>query len=295
MRRLFLSVSLLVTLISLSDARATQHRTKISVLDFGSTAIGKVAAQALRFKLNSVQDFQLLDSDLGASAARGIGYSGSLNMTVSEARDLGAAMDAEFYVVGDAQTLRRSSSKSPVYYESYSSIFVISSHTGRLVFWDRINTESNNPGDAEQKLTRLLSDNQAIERCLSAIRKAQLDESGQRVVDLKSTPTLIEEAPDDENLATAQGLRLPRPYRRLRPVYTESAAQAEVEATVDVLVDIDANGEVDQVQVARWAGFGLDETTVATVRQLHFFPAMRNGNPIPMRVLLRYNFRKPAQ
>jgi len=26
---------------------------------------------------------------------------------------------------------------------------------------------------------------------------------------------------------------------------------------------------------------------------MHFFPAMRDGAPIPLRVLLRYNFRKP--
>jgi len=88
---------------------------------------------------------------------------------------------------------------------------------------------------------------------------------------------------------------LPKPYRRLRPAYPESAARAEVEATVDVVVDVGADGEVGQVEVARWGGFGLDEITIATVRQLHFFPASRNGIPIPMRVLLRYNFRKPSQ
>jgi len=61
-----------------------------------------------------------------------------------------------------------------------------------------------------------------------------------------------------------------------------------------VLVDLDARGEVTRVEVVRWAGFGLDEATVDTVRQLHFFPAMRNGVAVPLRVLLRYNFRKPA-
>src|SRR3546814_12893952 len=45
--------------------------------------------------------------------------SGSLNLTVNEARDLGAALAAEFYVIGDAQTIRRSSFQSPVYHESY--------------------------------------------------------------------------------------------------------------------------------------------------------------------------------
>jgi len=62
-----------------------------------------------------------------------------------------------------------------------------------------------------------------------------------------------------------------------------------------VLVDLDASGEVTRVEVARWAGFGLDETTIDTVHRLHFFPAMRNGAAIPIRVLLRYNFRKPAK
>ena len=88
---------------------------------------------------------------------------------------------------------------------------------------------------------------------------------------------------------------MPRPYRRMRPEYPETAALADAEATVDVLVDVRADGEVSEVQIARWAGYGLDESTVATVRQMHFFPAMKNGNPIAMRVLLRYNFRKPPR
>ncbi|HYO92126.1 MAG TPA: energy transducer TonB, partial [Pyrinomonadaceae bacterium] len=81
--------------------------------------------------------------------------------------------------------------------------------------------------------------------------------------------------------------------RRLRPSYPETARQAEAEATVDVEVDIGADGEVSKVEVVRWAGFGLDEATMSTVRQMHFRPAMRDDEPIPMRVLLRYNFRKP--
>jgi TonB family protein len=81
----------------------------------------------------------------------------------------------------------------------------------------------------------------------------------------------------------------------LRPESPEGAARAEAEGIVDVLVDVRADGEVAQVQIARWAGFGLDEITAATVRKMHFFPAMKNGNAIPMRVLLRYNFRKPPR
>ena len=130
---------------------------------------------------------------------------------------------------------------------------------------------------------------------MGVIKKNHADELVQRTVLTAVPDTLIEEAPEDEKTAEVQGIRVPRPYRRLRPEYPQSAARADAEATVDVAVDVGADGEVSEIQIVRWAGFGLDEATVATVRQLHFFPAMKNGAPIPMRVLLRYNFRKPPR
>jgi len=294
MRRLFFSFGLLLTVIYPTSSQ-TQQKIKVGVLNFGSTPLGKLTADKLRINFRGDPNIQLLDPDLSEAAARGVGYSGSLNMSTSEARDLGSAMDAEFYVIGDAQTLRRNSSTNPVYYESYSSVFVISARTGRLIFWDRLKAESDKTTAAEEQLDSTLKAKQTAERCLEAIRKAQLEESNQRAIEVGSPPPLIADAPDDEKIADVQGVRLPRPYRRLRPTYPETAAVADAEATVDVLVDVGADGEVSNVQITRWGGFGLDETTIATVRQLHFFPAQRNGTPIPMRVLLRYNFRKPSK
>ena len=83
---------------------------------------------------------------------------------------------------------------------------------------------------------------------------------------------------------------MPQRFRKLR-----QAARAEAEATVDVQLDIDESGEVSRVEIVRWAGFGLDDAAVSTVRQLHFTPARRYGQAIPMRVLLRYNFRRPPK
>jgi TonB family protein len=293
MRRLSASLVLVFNVVFFSQAHANQRPTKLGVLDFGSTALGKLVAENLRNRLHSNTNIQLVDPGLSAAAARGAGYTGSLNMSTTEARDLGAAVDAEFYLIGDALTLRRSSSQKPTYYEAYASIFLISSRSGRLISWQRLSADGEEANTAEEKLIKFLSDD-LVEQLLTAIKKAQVDESNERAIPTSSAP-LIEEAPEDDKTADAAGLRLPRPYRRLRPSYPESAARAEAEATVDVLVDVGADGEVGQVQVARWAGFGLDEATVATVRQLHFFPALRNGTRIPMRVLLRYNFRKPSQ
>ena len=274
--------------------REAFEATVVSVLDFGSSPIAKQATGTMRSRLRS-SDVRVADADMSRAAAKGIGYSGSLNLSVTEARDLGSALATEFYVLGDAQTWRRSSFQSPMYYESYCSIFVVSARTGRLIFWERPSFENTEATIAEAKLSQYLSDDALTRRMVTVIKTTSEAERIQRIAPPAPVETLIEEAPDNEKTAEVQGIRLPRPYRRLKPEYTQTAARADAEATVDVAVDVRADGEVGEVEIVRWAGFGLDESTVATVRQLHFFPAMKNGTPIPMRVLLRYNFRKPPR
>lgn len=283
-----------VVLLALAATNA-QPQTVVSVLDFGSASIAKQSTEALRNRLRATKEVIVADADLSRAAAKGIGYTGSLNLGVDEARDLGAALATEFYFVGDAQTVRRSSFEKPVYYEAYCSIFLVSTRTGRLLFWERPSFENAEATRAEIQLSQYLSDDSLSRRLLDVIKKSHEDERIQRTVLTASPEALIEEAPEDEKAAEVQGIRPPRPYRRLRPEYPPSAARADAEATVDVAVDVSADGEVSEIQIVRWAGFGLDEVTVATVRQLHFFPAMKNGTPIPMRVLLRYNFRKPPR
>ena len=275
--------------------QAKAQRPVVSVLDFGTTPVGKLSAETLRSRLRSSGDVNIADADMSRAAAKGIGYSGSLNLTLTEARDLGAALATDFYILGDAQTLRRSSFKSPVYFESYCSIFLVSTRTGQLLLWERPSFEDNEATTTEARLSQYLSSDDLRRRLVDLVRQAHADERQKRMIAGAAAEAVIEEAPEDEKVAEVQGIRLPRPYRRLRPAYPNTAARAEAEATVDVVVDVGTTGEVGEVQVVRWAGFGLDETTVATVRQLQFFPAMKNGSPIPMRVMLRYNFRKPPR
>ena len=268
-------------------------RPSISVLDFGSTDFGKLVAEKLAAHLKSEPEFLVADTDLSRSAANGVGYAGSLNLTVTEARDLGSALATDFYLLGDAQLLRRSSFEKPVYFEAYCSLFLVSARTGRLLLWERPSFSNHFGVQARDLLLKEITNGELSRRLLIATQRATEDERIQRAVIPTSSAPVIEEAPDDEKTAEAQGLRAPRPFRRLRPEYPDTAARAEAEATVDVLVDVSADGEVGEVQLVRWAGFGLDEATIATVKQLRFFPAMKNGTAIPMRVLLRYNFRKP--
>jgi TonB family protein len=267
--------------------------SSVSVVDFGASETGKSVAEKVRAQFRTAGDFIIADADLTRSAVMGVGYAGSLNLTLDEARDLGAALATDFYVLGDARVLRRSSFEKPIYFEAYCSVFLVSSRSGRLLASWRPSFNSDQASKAYELLLQNFDD--LSHSLITAMRRASEDERIERRVIPTSPAPLIEEAPDDEKTAEAQGLRLPRPFRRLRPEYPESAARAEAEATIDVAVNIGADGEVGDVQVVRWAGFGLDQATVATVKQMHFFPAMKNGTAIPMRVLLRYNFRKPPK
>jgi TonB family protein len=295
-RHLALLLLVYGALHSSGAAQADAQRLRVAVLDFGGTQTGKQAADKLSLALSANSSLLLIDREESRAAARGAGYTGSLNMTLEEARNLGGATGSDFYITGDAQTLRRSSSARPIYYEAYASVFIVSSRTGKLVRWDHLSFEMASPDEAEKALLKKL--NERAGAYADAIKEAQAIERSERAEKLERIGVavpVIEDAPDDETAAAREGLRLPQPYRRLRPVYPETAARAEAEATVDLQLEIDAEGEVSRVEVVRWAGFGLDEASVSTVRQLHFRPARRDGVAIPMRVLLRYNFRKPPR
>lgn len=273
-------------------APQTTRPIKVAILDLGATAAGQRVTEKISQMLAAYSGLLLMDRAEIVPAARGIGYTGSLNLTLQDARDLGDALGCEFYLTGDAQTLRRSSSAKPVFYESYASVFVVSTRTGRLLSWDRTSFEAASALESEKMLMAELA--VRVSRYAEVIRAAVESERNERELSITQHTPVIEEVPD-ETSPQASGLRLPQPYRRLRPTYTESAARAEVEATVDVLVDLDVEGEVVRVEIVRWAGFGLDDETVNTVRRMHFRPAIRDGTPFPMRVLLRYNFARPKK
>ena len=289
---------LLVTLWPAPPADARDdRRVSVAVLDTGGTPTAARVTERLSKLLASLKikgaTLALLDRGMSAAAARGVGYAGSLNLTLAEARALGAAVGCDFYLTGDAQTVRRSSSARPVYFEAYASVFVVSSRTGRLVMWDRPAAEADTAEGAEASLLAALESSVPLYAGAVAV-EAEREERERFTTDGGEAASVIDLS-TDEGTAANRDLREPAPYRRLRPAYTDAAARAEAEATVDALVEIGADGEVAGVRVVRWAGFGLDEEVVATVRRMHFRPAQREGEPVPVRVLLRYNFRKPPK
>lgn len=298
MLRVLVLIAFISCFASPDFARANPRPLRIAFLDFGKTATGRSSAaqlaQSFAAEPNTNAEFQIIDRDQALAAAVGAGYQGSVNMTLQEARDLASAIGCDFFFTGEARTLRRSPSEGPAYFESYAAIYLVSGRTGKLISWERASVRQPNSKDAETSLLAELKGPDTLVRYQKILRHAQAEERAERTSAVENAAPIIEVMSDDQTDATGD-VRAPRPYRRLKPPYPETAARAEVEAIVDVLVDIDARGEVGRAEIAKWAGYGLDDSVLDTVKQMHFFPAMREGIAIPMRVLLRYNFRKPPK
>jgi TonB family protein len=301
MARVFARTVIVLFALTLTCLAQNNSRPiRIAVLDFGNSPNGRRVADRLAEGLGSNRRattdkddaLQVMDRDWARAAVLGAGYRGSLNLTLPEARDLGSAIGCDFFFAGDAETVRRSPADGPSYFESYSAIYLVSARTGKLTLWEWRSAKRPTPEDAEKLLLQELVAEDTLDRYRRQIQRAMEDGQAERASAIENNVPVIEVLSDDQGNA-GNGVQAPRPYRRLKPPYPESAAHAEIEATVDVLVDIDARGEVGRVEVARWAGYGLDQSVIDTVRQLHFFPAQRDGAAIPIRVLLRYNFRKP--
>ena len=101
----------------------------------------------------------------------------------------------------------------------------------------------------------------------------------------------IEEMPAD-GTPGALNFRSPIPYLRIKPEYTAIASFYDVAATVEIELTLASDGSILAADVVRWAGFGLDGSALKAVRSMQWRPAERNGKTLPIRVLLRYNFKK---
>ena len=238
-----------------------------------------------KLKIFLTQNFKTLDDSLSEAAFSSVTYENPFNLSLREAKNVGAAIGCDYFLLLKAQSLRRYSFEKKEFYESFAAVFVISSRTGRLVFWKLVSFEAENSSEAEKKLLNSASDLSAeISQKLKT--DAKEESNGKSADNFESLP--------DENSSEAKDFRPPLPYKRIRPEYTKIANLYSVEATIDIEIDVDETGKVARAEIVRWAGFGLDESVTETVRKMNWRPAERNGKTLPVRVLLRYNFKKIA-
>lgn len=257
------------------------YSQKISILTPENNKQSENFVQNLEENLSG--RFKILDKSLSESAFNSVTYENSFNLSLNEAKNLGAAIGCDYFLLIRAKTLRRYSLEKKEFFESFAAVYVVSSRSGSLILWKLYKGEAKTANEAEIRLSDSAKNSYSeISEKISELEKTEIN---------KKTVSNLEELPA-ENSPEAKNFRPPLPYKRFRPNYTEIANLYGVEATVDILLDVDENGKILRFEISRWAGFGLDESVAKTVTEMNWRPASRNGKTLPIRVLLRYNFKK---
>jgi|SRR5580700_2308567 TonB family protein len=75
------------------------------------------------------------------------------------------------------------------------------------------------------------------------------------------------------------------------PVYTQEARSLRIEGEVLLEVVLEASGGLHVVRVVHGLGHGLDDNAVKAAEQIHFKPAMRDGQPTDSTVVLHIIFQ----
>jgi TonB family protein len=75
------------------------------------------------------------------------------------------------------------------------------------------------------------------------------------------------------------------------PIYTQEAKNLKIEGEVLLEVVLEASGSLKVMRVVRGLGHGLDDNAVKAAEQIHFKPAMRDGQPADSTVVLHIIFQ----
>jgi TonB family protein len=75
------------------------------------------------------------------------------------------------------------------------------------------------------------------------------------------------------------------------PIYTEEARKLRIEGEVLLEVVFESSGKLRVVRVVRGLGHGLDESAVQAAQQIHFKPALRDGQPADSTAVLHIVFQ----
>ncbi len=97
--------------------------------------------------------------------------------------------------------------------------------------------------------------------------------------DAKSKPI------DWHGITPPQPLNAPPP-----PPLSGIAEKLGIGGTVVVEVTIDESGKVQQPEIYRPVGFGVDEQAIATVTKWTFKPATNDGKPVPIKIMIEVDF-----
>jgi protein TonB len=86
------------------------------------------------------------------------------------------------------------------------------------------------------------------------------------------------------------GVSAPQVLRSMKPEFTEQARAANFQGSVTLQLIVDAQGDPQNIRVIHPLGMGLDEMAVQALRQYKFKPAMYQGHPVAVQIIMDVDF-----
>ena len=228
----------------------------------------------------------MIDPSQLQTALAGIKYDGSINMSKGEARRIGAAVGCDFFILGKAEVFTRSEREKEEHEEAFIGVMIVDGRGGGLASFHFINERASTKQAATAAVIKSLGAHVA-----SFVERMNLFRAERERAPKQSDLEKVEDMTDAE-LASGASFKAPEFENRVKPEYTKEANLANIAATVEATAVFRANGEVSEIEITRWAGFGLDEAAEQAIRQLKFKPATRDGQAVSVRAGVRYNFRR---
>ena len=91
-------------------------------------------------------------------------------------------------------------------------------------------------------------------------------------------------------MSVGGGVAAPEVIHSVEPEFTQDARQANFQGSVAIKLIVDSQGNPQDVRVTRHLGMGLDEKAMEAVRQYKFKPAMYQGHPVSVQIVIDVDF-----
>jgi TonB family protein len=91
-------------------------------------------------------------------------------------------------------------------------------------------------------------------------------------------------------MSVGGGVAAPEVIHSVEPEFTEDARRANFQGSVSIKLIVDSQGNPQDVRLVRHLGMGLDEKAIEAVRQYRFKPAMYQGHPVSVQIVIDVDF-----
>ncbi len=206
------------------------------------------------------------------------------NPTCTAAQALGARVGSEGYVLVRLRRGERSLPDRQTVVGGTLHLFAVETRTGQLVASEHLDFVETKEGFLPVVAAGIEA---AAQRFAADWRRARGHAPG---MGCAAGGNDAGEVLDLRDGVLPPGVTAPTPLVRPRPEPTELARMAGVTATVMVEVCVGADGQVREVVVVRWAGYGLEAAVEKALRAVRFRPALQQGKPVAAWFVAAFNF-----